>query len=88
MFRLPKELVRGIQKIRIARMAPEPRVLAMSIHTGQTCNEGENFKAGDSTGYVNKNGESVCNLVFPFFFLAYCWIQLLTQQRVIADRLQ
>lgn len=74
MFRLPKELSRGIpsiQTMRIAKMAPEPSVLAMTIHTGPTCKESENFKPTNSKVYANRNGESVCNLVIPFLSYGY-----------------
>lgn len=69
MFRLPKELSRvipSIQAMRVAKMAPEPGVLAMTIHNRPTCKKSENFKPTDSRVYVNRSGESICNLVVPF----------------------
>lgn len=75
MFRLPRELSRGIssiQAMRIAKMAPESGMLAMTIHSGPTGKESEIFKSTDSKGYVNRNGESVCNLVIPFLSSGYC----------------
>ncbi len=90
MFRLPKELSRGISRIQAMRiaMAPEPSVLAMTIHSGPTCKESENFESTDSMVYVNRNGESVCNLVIPFLSLGYCQIQPLMRRRVDADCVQ
>lgn len=82
MFRLLKELSRGvlsIQAMRVAKMAPQPRVLAMTIHTGPPCKESENVRVADSKVYVNGNRHSVCYLDFLSLPLAYCPIQLLMQ---------
>ena len=67
MFRLLKERPLGILsmlKMRINRMAPEPGILAITIHTGSTGKESEKSKP---TGYWSAaKGESVCNFVIPF----------------------
>ena len=50
MFRLLKERPLGILsmlKMRINRMAPEPGILAMTIHTGSTGKERKQFKLTD-----------------------------------------
>lgn len=93
MLRSLKELSRGIlsiQAMRGAKMAPEPGVLAMTIHTGPTCkeSESENIKVTDSNVYTNKNGERVCKSVFSFLSLAYRPKQLLMHQRFNADYVQ
>ena len=70
MFRLPKVLWRGIpsiQTMRIAKMAPEPSMLAMTFHTGPTFK----FRPTHFGVYVNRNGERVCNLVISFLFYWY-----------------
>jgi len=84
MSRLSKELLRGIPSIQtlgIAKVAPERSVLAMTIHTVPTCKESENFKSTKSTVYVNRYGETACNLVTPFLSYGYCQIRLLMRQR-------
>ena len=66
MFRLLKERPRGILSMletRINRTALEPGILAMTIHTGFPGNKSDDFK---QTGYENKKGESVCDLVISF----------------------
>ena len=74
MFRLLKERLGGIPSIhrmQIPRMITEPSILAMTIHTGSTDKESENFK---TAGYVSARGESVCNLVN--LFLSYNDVQI------------
>ena len=78
MFRLLKERPLGILsmlKTRINRIAPEPGILAMTIHTGSTGKESENFKP---TGYVSGAGEKrVCNLASPSLSYSHYPIRLL-----------
>ena len=70
MFRSLKEGPQGILSMlnmRINRTAPEPGILAMTIHTRSTGKESENFKP---TGYVSASrGESVCSLAIPSLLL-------------------
>ena len=67
-------------KMRIAKITPEPCILAMSTHTGSTGKESESFKP---SGYVSAaRGESVCILVTPFLSFDDSQIRPLTRQRL------
>lgn len=79
MFRLLNERPRSIfsmLKTRIARMTPEPGLLATSIHTG--CYTGKERKSFEPSRYVSAvRGESVCNLVTLFLSYDDCQVQQL-----------